>query len=75
MLRLFFGSRKNLGSDTKIDTVVKLVVPNLTRGTRFSLDAFLAGLVIGQRLGTGGDTAFANAGHLIDGFVVFVSLQ
>ena len=75
LLSLFFGGGKNLGGDTQIDTMVKLVVPNLARGPRLALDAFLAGLVVGQGLGTRWRASLADTGHLIDGFVVFVGLN
>ena len=74
LLSLFLGRRKNLGGHTQINAVVQFVIPNLAVGSRLAVDALLAGLVVGQRFGTGGDAAFANVGHLINGFVVFVTL-
>jgi len=49
------SGRKDLGRDALINAVVELVIPNLAGGTRLVLDAVLAGLVVGKRLGTGRD--------------------
>lgn len=70
-----FGRRKDLGSHTEIDAVVEFVVPNFTGSARLALDAVLAGLVVGQGFWTSGDARFANVLHLVNGFVVFVSLN
>merc|ERR1719162_663182 len=69
---LLFRGGKNLGSDARVDTVVQLVIPDLAGGPRLVLDAVLAGFIVGQRLGAGGNAARADGGHAVDGFVVFV---
>lgn len=71
---LFFRGGKYLRSHALVDAVVQFVVPNLTGGPRFVLDALLAGLVGSQWFGTGRDTLFADGSHLIDWSVVFVRL-
>ena len=72
---LFFRGGKNLRYDALVNAVVEFVVPDLAGGSRLILDALLAGLVVSQGLGTSGDTALADLLHLIDGFVVFISLS
>jgi len=71
---LFFRDGKYLGRNALVDTMVQFVVPNLTRGPRFVLDALLAGLVVGQWLGTGRNAPLADFDHLVDRFVFFVGL-
>ena len=71
---LFFRSGKYLGRNALIYTMVQFVVPNLTGGPRFVLDAILAGLVVGQWFGTGRNARLADFEHFVDRFVFFVGL-
>lgn len=71
---LFLGRCKDFRSYTLIDTMMKFIIPNFTRDTRFSLNSFLTGFIICQWTWTGFDTILSDLRHRINWFFVRLSL-